>query len=559
RYTVNGGPEITTNEVFRETEFNDLRGTVARIKVPGSFTVPPNPPQVNDPLPPDAQISYQVFIEASKPFEDDAQVLTAPSRFDVPFSFWAFGNSGLVGTAGSTPCFPVSCNPALHQSNLAAVLANPALPAAFAIAAGDMVIRNNSYTPTSSAKAAIEPPLTVESVDHRFYNPYAASAARVPFFVSAGDEDLEVWSDEFDLAGIERDWDFIAAYVMPESVFNVGVDPMTEQWYSFDHGMAHIAVIRSSWFHEHGTHAIGSLLSSPDVQDFLKHDLACTNKRWKIVVVHHPPYTSSTTNLDGIGGEDDNQFRTTLETAFGGFEDLGADLVISAHEKFFELTHAVRMTPQGAVEVVQQGPFFTDPGAPVYLITGGGGENLYQSVGTIQSFTMVRLRQHHVTRITVDADVLTIQPFNESGVAIDINGAAAGTASTVTKSTTLRFRRGDSNRDKKVDLADAVFSLAALFQGGPQPHCLDAADADDTGVFDITDPVFTLNHLFQGGPPQPPPGPDGCGTDPTSDDLTCLDYPICIECDCADADDNDLDDLLDCEDDDCTGNPVCTP
>ncbi|MBI4605283.1 MAG: hypothetical protein HY721_25245, partial [Planctomycetes bacterium] len=39
RYTVNGGPEISTNEVFRETEFNDRRGTVARIKVPGSFTV----------------------------------------------------------------------------------------------------------------------------------------------------------------------------------------------------------------------------------------------------------------------------------------------------------------------------------------------------------------------------------------------------------------------------------------------------------------------------------------------------------------------------------------
>jgi hypothetical protein len=524
-YTVDGGPVLTSDEVLREEEFNDDFGTVARIKVPGSLNGVPNPA-----LPPGASVCYRVLIDGSKAFEDDLQLVTVPARFGAGFSFWAFGNSGLVGTAGMTAGCPVSCDPAVHQANLAAVLANDALPCDFALVAGDMVIRNNSYTSSTVSKAAIEPPLNVEAVDHRFYNPYAAAIGRMPFLVAPGDEDLEVLTEDADKPGIERDWDFSAAYVMPQAPYNEGADPTTEQWYSFDHGYAHFAVVRSFLYHEHDVHFAGQLAPHPAVSNFLRADLeACSFDHWKIVVLHHPPYTSSTTNLDEDGMEDDDEFRTALESFFGGFEDLGVDLVISAHEKFFEQTHAVRTTPEGQIEVVQQGPFFTNPGAPVYVITGGGGENLWQPQETNQPFTMVRLRTHHVTRITVGESVLTIQPYDENGAPIDINGPSAGTASTITKHPV--FRRGDSNIDVQVDMSDVVFSLDALFKGGTQPRCLDAADANDDESFDLTDPIFSLNFLFQGGPPIPSPGFDGCGPDPAGTGLNCVEYPRgCTQC-----------------------------
>ena len=72
-----------------------------------------------------------------------------------------------------------------------------------------------------------------------------------------------------------------------------------------------------------------------------------------------------------------------------------------------------------------------------------------------------------------------------------------------------------------MNLTDAVFILRALFQGGPQPTCGDAADADDSGGLNISDPIYLLQHLFQGQAAPPPPGPAACGPDPTADDLAC--------------------------------------
>ncbi|MBI4600885.1 MAG: SBBP repeat-containing protein [Planctomycetes bacterium] len=87
------------------------------------------------------------------------------------------------------------------------------------------------------------------------------------------------------------------------------------------------------------------------------------------------------------------------------------------------------------------------------------------------------------------------------------------------------FLRADANADGQRNLTDAVFTLLALFQGGPQPTCLDAADSNDDGALNLTDPVYTLTFLFRGGPP--PPSPAQCGGDPTEDGLRCEEFPIC--------------------------------
>ena len=86
------------------------------------------------------------------------------------------------------------------------------------------------------------------------------------------------------------------------------------------------------------------------------------------------------------------------------------------------------------------------------------------------------------------------------------------------------FRRGDTNADGRLDLSDGVSTLGFLFLGSSAPPCQDAADADDSGGLDLTDAVFTFGFLFTGGGPIPAPGPEGCGTDPTTDTIGCDAY-----------------------------------
>jgi hypothetical protein len=72
------------------------------------------------------------------------------------------------------------------------------------------------------------------------------------------------------------------------------------------------------------------------------------------------------------------------------------------------------------------------------------------------------------------------------------------------------FLRGDSNCDGRLDLSDAVFTLARLFLGGREPCCLAAADTNGDAAVDLSDPIYGLNHLFAGGPAPLAPFPD-CG------------------------------------------------
>ena len=95
--------------------------------------------------------------------------------------------------------------------------------------------------------------------------------------------------------------------------------------------------------------------------------------------------------------------------------------------------------------------------------------------------------------------------------------------------------RGNSNNDSRVDISDAVHTLCWLFNGGPEPRCMDAADSNNSSVVDISDPVFTLNFLFLGGAPIPAPYPQ-CGLDEgpidtlDCDPCACPPYPVDHPC-----------------------------
>ncbi len=83
----------------------------------------------------------------------------------------------------------------------------------------------------------------------------------------------------------------------------------------------------------------------------------------------------------------------------------------------------------------------------------------------------------------------------------------------------VRFLRGDSNSDGKVDISDAVHVFAHLFLGDEALACSDAADTNDDGSLDISDGISALSWLFAAGSVPPAPGPTDCGEDPTGDVL----------------------------------------
>jgi hypothetical protein len=90
------------------------------------------------------------------------------------------------------------------------------------------------------------------------------------------------------------------------------------------------------------------------------------------------------------------------------------------------------------------------------------------------------------------------------------------------------FRRGDANGSGGVLLDDVVVTLSCLFLGITCPTCLDAADADDSGIVDIVDPLRTAFYLFGLGDPPPAPGPTACGTEETFfDSVDCGEYAAC--------------------------------
>lgn len=84
------------------------------------------------------------------------------------------------------------------------------------------------------------------------------------------------------------------------------------------------------------------------------------------------------------------------------------------------------------------------------------------------------------------------------------------------------FRRGDVDRDGRVNLTDAIELLDTLFTERPWFTCTDAADANDDGRLNLGDAVKIIRFLFAGDA-MPPPGAFFAGRDPTRDDLNCED------------------------------------
>jgi hypothetical protein len=90
----------------------------------------------------------------------------------------------------------------------------------------------------------------------------------------------------------------------------------------------------------------------------------------------------------------------------------------------------------------------------------------------------------------------------------------------------VRFRRGDANADRTINLVDVLAVLDHLFQHGRSLSCVKAGDTNDDGRLNLVDAITLVAQLFGRRHELPEPFAE-CGTDPSADALRCESTPSC--------------------------------
>jgi 3',5'-cyclic AMP phosphodiesterase CpdA len=219
----------------------------------------------------------------------------------------------------------------------------------------------------------------VENLDPHYFVPYAGLLDHIPFYPVLGNHDVKTQGGK----------PLLDALYLPQND-----QDGTERFYSFDYGNAHFAGLDSN-----------SATAPENGQAmWLDRDLAASTATWKFVYFHHPPFSSSSHGSN-------MRLRELLEPIL---ERHDVDLVLTGHDHDYERTFPLR-----EAQVVDAGeePNYIDPRGTVYVVTGGGGKNLY---GRGKSyFTAYSEAIHHLTRLDVSGLTLTLTAIREDGSVMD--------------------------------------------------------------------------------------------------------------------------------------------
>jgi acid phosphatase type 7 len=197
---------------------------------------------------------------------------------------------------------------------------------------------------------------TTEQFDANVFSVYTELFRNLPFFPAAGNHEHKTMS-----AAPFRD-----AFALPGDA--------AETWYSFDWGRVHFA-------------ALDTEADYGDQARWLDRDLARSDRPWKIVYLHKPPYSS------GAHGSD-LALRTLLVPVL---EKHGVQLLLAGHDHDYE-----RIRPQRGV---------------TYVVTGGGGVGT-RPVGR-SAFTVVSDDVIHFVYGEIGVDEMVLHAIDATGVEFD--------------------------------------------------------------------------------------------------------------------------------------------
>lgn len=175
--------------------------------------------------------------------------------------------------------------------------------AAFILTAGDMVDSNNS-------RADWE--VLLESGERVF--------SSVPVMTSIGNHETD---------------GTIPSYLDMMALPRNGPAGLAEEFYSFDYGFCHITVMNSSFLLKERQRADGEVLYAKEkkaVTEWLEADLENTAAKWKIVCMHHQPYSVNDIN---------KVYKRIRESWVPIMENYGVVLCFSGHHHLYMRTEEI--------------------------------------------------------------------------------------------------------------------------------------------------------------------------------------------------------------------------
>jgi hypothetical protein len=111
-----------------------------------------------------------------------------------------------------------------------------------------------------------------------------------------------------------------------------GTPSGTELYYSFDWGNAHFVALNSEAF-------AYTLFTNTPMEQWLREDLSNTDKLWKIVYWHQPPYSKGSHDSDDFW----EIFMAAMRQHYNPVVELfGVDLVLSGHSHVYERSHLIK-------------------------------------------------------------------------------------------------------------------------------------------------------------------------------------------------------------------------
>ena len=176
-----------------------------------------------------------------------------------------------------------------------------------------------------------------------------------------------------------------------------GPEQLKGQVYSFEYGNAHIAVMDSQVDEEHPY--VENMLELQ--AKWLDEDLAASKKSWNIVLFHKTPYYNKATRSN-------EQVKAVLTPVIDKHH---VDLVINGHDHGYSRTYPI-----------YQDAFVDSPAkGTVYLVAGRSGNKYYTDLSpkVWDAFFHDPQAEPNYVTITVDANVLTINGYTQSGELID--------------------------------------------------------------------------------------------------------------------------------------------
>lgn len=186
--------------------------------------------------------------------------------------------------------------------------------------------------------------------------------------------------------------------------------PRPENFYSFDYGNAHFAIIDSN--------QPGEIVPGGRQYEWLDKDLGRSKATWKFVAFHHPPYIS-----------DDDDYGNTWKEAASSLGEAQArplvpllekhkvDVVWSGHIHLYERTWPIRS------EKVDRN------NGVVYITTGGGGSDLEEFSPARSWFTAKVLRNWHYCLVNIHDNTFRLTAYDIDGKlfdVLDLTKAASG-------------------------------------------------------------------------------------------------------------------------------------